>query len=169
MRKEIILPAGEYYIGDPCYIFYNSWDDILGVTGMFDNDISKYKGFRFFVGQTAYGDGMYLDNYGKEYPVDAGLIGILDIEMLRIDNRIQKEEIKEFGNIVSFDKEFLCIIEEGYFKFGNIEIETNWEDDDEYDDEDYDWDDDDDDDWDDDELDEHDKDYANFEHNHEER
>lgn len=177
MKKNIILPAGEYYIGDPCYLFDKSWNDILGVTDMFENDISNYHGHRFFVGNTAYGDGVYFDDKGRKYPIDSGLIGILSVSMIDIDNHIKKEEISEFGNLVVFENDFGCTIDNGYFLFGNIVIKTNdgWDEEEEdfWDYEDYD---EDDDFWDDEEEDEyitavtdpHDIDYANFEHNHEE-
>ena len=102
MRKGLILPAGEYYIGDPCYLFGKSWDDILEVTNVFENDVDEYKNHKFFVGNTAYGDGEYYDRNGHPYPVDSGLIGVFPIKVIEIDNHIKLEEILEYGNLVTF-------------------------------------------------------------------
>ena len=125
MRKGLILPAGEYYIGDPCYLFGKSWDDILEVTNVFENDVDEYKNHKFFVGNTAYGDGEYYDRNGHPYPVDSGLIGVFPIKVIEIDNHIKLEEILEYGNLVTFKEDFQCIVDDGYFDIGNIEIETN--------------------------------------------
>ena len=62
------LKKGKYYVGDPCYIFGKSWDKVLNDTDYFDNgEIVKVFSKDCIVGGTAYGDGIYTDNFGREY------------------------------------------------------------------------------------------------------
>ena len=80
------LKKGKYYVGDPCYIFGKSWDKVLNDTDYFDNgEIVKVFSKDCIVGGTAYGDGIYTDNFGREYNVDAGLIGVLPVSLISID------------------------------------------------------------------------------------
>lgn len=90
------FPAGKYYIGDPCYVF---GDDVWskGCDQMFDQgrSVDKDSGgvlvevvgdngktYRWWQADTDYGDGVYKDQYGHEYGVDAGCIGIVPYECL---------------------------------------------------------------------------------------
>lgn len=133
------LKKGKYYIGDPCYIFGDSWIDVLEKTNYFDNgEILKLYGKKCAAGNTAYGDGTYRDNYGREYGVDAGLIGIMPVSLLSIDKEYTISKInKEKGmHIVEFKEDFEVSINKGIFTFGDIIIDTanDSEDDDDYDD-----------------------------------
>ena len=93
--------AGVYYIGDPCYIMNrDTWSDFCNLVfkNLFDQDEPKFKDQLFFMTNPKYGDGTYYDNYGKEYFVDSGCIGIFPEEL------IEKEAVG--GHIVIFDKDF---------------------------------------------------------------
>ena len=59
------MPAGTYYIGDPCYIFEKSWDKVLNETNYLQND--TLFGKPVCIDSTAYGDGLYTDNFGQDY------------------------------------------------------------------------------------------------------
>lgn len=90
------FPAGKYYIGDPCYVFEDDvWQkgckqmfkDGRSVTdqegGVFIEVIGDNgKIYCWWQADTDYGDGTYKDQYGYEYGVDAGCIGIVPFEML---------------------------------------------------------------------------------------
>lgn len=68
---EITVPAGEYFLGDPCYPFphdgeyKDDWSALLNSTtreltdgGYFDgNPIGEVRGFKILAFNTAYGDG----------------------------------------------------------------------------------------------------------------
>ncbi len=118
------LPAGTYYIGDPCYVFNNKdWDrickeclDELGIISIF-----KHK---FFMEGTTYGDGTYHDNFGRNYPVDAGLIGAVPIEL------IAKKYMRVGMAFITFDKELFIEYNDGNFTFGDIVIKTRYDDED---------------------------------------
>lgn len=86
------LPAGTYLVGDPCYAFDHAtrqnWLDWLhdawqGVDAdrltILDGRIN---GMRIAASRTAYGDGEYYDQDGYVYPVDAGLLGAVPVDLL---------------------------------------------------------------------------------------
>lgn len=125
------LPKGKYYVGDPCYIFGESWSDVLAETDFFDAE--TLRGKPVCAGGTAYGDGLYEDNCGREYWVDSGMIGILPVSLLRIDKKKTLKEIKasEGMHIIEFTEETEVACDNGVFRFGNIVIDTRDDDDEE--------------------------------------
>ena len=80
------MKTGKYYIGDPCYVVedQNDWIKLLEDTNYFKNKNQSYKGQPIYCGGTAYGDGCYESNKGKCYGVDAGLLGIMPVEVIDI-------------------------------------------------------------------------------------
>lgn len=127
------LKAGQYWIGDPCYVFPNDgpmkdkWDEILAASDFFEKEmpaeIDNGK-IQVWASFTAYGDGCYLSNMGDEFPVDAGLIGIVPLETIeylgRADNNLNK-----LGLFVTFHEDFTIHAEAGRFRFCDIIIDTN--------------------------------------------
>ncbi len=105
------LPAGTYYIGDLCYalpdsVYYGYWEN----TG-FKDGRHKVGDYPFAVWGTAYGDGVYLGSDGKDYPVDAGIIGIADIRLCKKDIQEGMTKYKCIDlNVVRFMKpvHFTC-------------------------------------------------------------
>ena len=129
MTTKHILPAGKYYIGDPCYVVAdNLWDKLIDSTGCFGLDLENvtnwndgkffYKALPCFASGTAYGDGVYRDGMGGKYPVDAGLIGIMPVENC-------KKSGLNLGRIVEFLHSFEVWEDNGIFHFGHIRIDTN--------------------------------------------
>ena len=124
--------AGKYFVGDPCYVIRNDeWEDILKYTQFFGAfGIGQWggfwKGYKMFSASTAYGDGCYTDNEGREYGVDAGMLGIVPYEYITEFGDI------DCGNIIEFEKDFeVEMIDKGVFKFGSIVIDTLGADEDE--------------------------------------
>jgi hypothetical protein len=94
MTRKHILPAGTYFIGDPCYIIRDDddWEKIGNATNWFgcDDDIAfpdppkdwddglyHWNGNPCFASHTRYGDGVYVISKGKrEIWVDSGTIGV---------------------------------------------------------------------------------------------
>ena len=135
MTKKYTFPAGEYYVGDPCYAIDNAvWDDLIAVTGCFGynpDDLSDwndglyhYKYRPCWCHGTAYGDGMYRGSDGYHYAVDAGLIGIIPIEAVDMSELTSLIDFTGF-RIKTFDKDFEVWYNDGVFHFGNIRIKTN--------------------------------------------
>jgi hypothetical protein len=122
------LKKGKYYIGDPCYIFGDSWVEVLNQTDYFnDGEIVKAFGKDCIAGGTSYGDGIYKDNHKRKYWVDAGLMGCLPISLINKDKKYTKKNIEESEgmHIIDFKEDFEVSISSGIFKFGNIIIKTN--------------------------------------------
>jgi hypothetical protein len=93
--KQRILPAGKYIIGDPCYLFDDAWDDILGENEFFELDLDKQQINKLGVAvmSTEHGDGSYYDSNDFEYSVDAGLIGIMPYELLDWGNTMSEDSL----------------------------------------------------------------------------
>ncbi len=125
-----MFPAGKYYVGDLCYAIDDSeWDDFCNLTIVGERVLDgefPWKGSALYTHGTFYGDGTYIDNHGREYGVDAGLIGVLPAHL------ISKSEYGNFedpenglGHIIEFTKPFECGYEDGTFIIGDdIEIPT---------------------------------------------
>lgn len=127
--ETVTVPAGKYFLSDPCYVIQDDeWDGWLTATGN-DNRQSV------FIGQTptgawamafstAFGDGVYADGQGRTYGVDSGMIGLVPVDY----NPTAGEEIVEFATDVE------CYIEEpgsGHIlHFGSVAIRTGDTDDD---------------------------------------
>lgn len=134
---SVTMPAGEYYVGDPCYAFDNHkrWMKWLKDA---DFDATPYP--RYLLAEvegrpvlgigTAYGDGAYSGTDGFEYGVDAGLLGVVPVEVAE-DNALYA--MKK----TTFDKPFTCSYDEGTITLGHIVIETG--DDEDYYNEDGEW------------------------------
>lgn len=76
------LPAGDYYMGDPCYVIAEElWDKFCDAYQAVDDGVFEFEGHKVFVCSTQYGDGSYYDNLGKEYGVDAGIIGLIPVAL----------------------------------------------------------------------------------------
>lgn len=123
------LKKGLYYVGDPCYIFDKSWQDVLKTTNFFRNNTMIF-GEDCLIGNTAYGDGTYFDQLKNKYFVDSGSIGILPISLINIDKKKTWQQIhrSDFMHMHEFTEDFEVSVENGVFKFGNIIINTNQED-----------------------------------------
>ena len=158
MFKSInILPAGTYYVGDPCYAVPDEWwQDVLEETGYlglyatlesmkenrysYDGDLFgmwEYKGYTIAGASTKHGDGTYKDQNGNCYGVDSGTIGVVPVAMIRADDLLWIKA-KPDGQIVTFPYSFTVTrAEDGMINVGHISIDTDPDyEEDEYDDED---------------------------------
>lgn len=122
------MPAGRYYVGDLCYVMHDVWDEVCDL--MFRNaclrgEYGKFKlkdGREFAVYSTAYGDGLYYDGSGREYSVDAGVIGCI----LESDIRDPHPSVAiEGGNVIDFAKDFDTSEDRGVIRFGDVYIDTD--------------------------------------------
>jgi hypothetical protein len=138
-KVEVIVPKGIYVIGDPCSAVPNDdWDDLLASCNYFQSPIGYVRrGFtdKVFVLAfgTKWGDGCYAGSDGHEYPVDAGLLGLVPVEIVE---ELVDHDGDYDGVIVKFDRDTLCIDDgSGKLKFGHITIDTDPEDPEEEEDE----------------------------------
>lgn len=134
------MPAGKYLVGDLCYVMHPEWDDAcdLFFAGRDDHGCNQGEfqlpdGRRFASYNTKYGDGTYTDQFGNNYPVDAGLIGCI-----RVDDVNDPDAWLEGMHVHEFTSPFEVYYENGTIHVGHIAVDTAgyWEDDeDEYNDE----------------------------------
>ena len=118
------MPAGDYYVGDLCYVMHDRWDEVCNL--LFSNGRGKSHdgehtlsdGTRFAIYGTAYGDGEYYDEQGNSYSVDAGMIGcILVSDIVITDNSVENQNI-DLGMVHTFPHDF----ETGYADYGVIDF-----------------------------------------------
>lgn len=136
-----MFPAGTYYVGDLCYVMHDKWDKFCDATIKNDTCLDGQfiiDGVMVASYGTKYGDGQYLDQEGRNYPVDAGLIGCI-----RVDE-ISPDEIHnvQSGQLITFTKPFKTgSDEDGTIWFGEVRIQTGdteeeeddyWEEEDDY-------------------------------------
>lgn len=124
---SVTMPAGRYYVGDPCYAFadHGDWMEWLTAAGIDEQPIPKYmvadfKGYPVIGVGTAYGDGCYYGDDGNEYGVDAGMIGAVPVEVAT-DGPLSAMQL------VVFSEPFEVVWEEdrGTISIGHISIETD--------------------------------------------
>lgn len=105
MNKVTIKSSKGFYIGDICYALN---DDLYHkVWGAADYKDGKYAdpktGAEFAVAGTAYGDGEYQDNHGNRYPVDAGVIGLVPLELVEEEGYADLGHVEETPGEATFE------------------------------------------------------------------
>jgi hypothetical protein len=128
------LPAGKYWIGDPCYVLADKegidfdWNEFCRFcfdgddSGRSNEGVVDHQGIEFAFHGTAWGDGCYSDEYGNSYGVDAGVLGCIPIEA--IEGKIDPEWMYRLGTVHDFEDDFESSYNDGTITFGHIEIET---------------------------------------------
>lgn len=130
-----LFPAGEYYIGDPCYVVPDKeWLPLLERTGYFGNHFSPeytdglflYKGQHAFAHSTRYGDGCYdLNGAGSSefnmIGVDAGLISVIPLKTI---DASKMEYALGLGQKIKMGLDFWVWYEDGVFHIGHFTIDT---------------------------------------------
>lgn len=117
MVDALITSEKGFYIGDICYalddkLYHGEWGERHG----YEDGIFAAPGtdLIFAVASTAYGDGEYYGNDGSVFPVDAGNIGAVPLELV-------KEGVVEncdFGCIVNVPGTLHFTAKEGIFLIG---------------------------------------------------
>ena len=123
-----VFPPNKYCIVDLCYVLKNHWDEFCSKTIKGDEVLDgefDISGARVVSFVTAYGDGTYHDNHGREYSVDAGLIGMVSVEDLeKLGYTSWAEDVDGLGNVVEFSKVFRCYNDSGVLVFGDVRVDT---------------------------------------------
>lgn len=128
-----MMPSGKYYVGDLCYVMTDAeWEQFCKITfdgpKVLDGEFELPDGRKFATYCTAYGDGVYHDQYGYSYSVDAGLIGCIKVEDIKAE---KYDNLLDLGAIVDFERPFVTSGGrgekdwEGVIQFGHIMIETD--------------------------------------------
>ena len=129
-KVEVEVPAGRYILGDPCYAVPDDeeWMELLESCDYFNTPIGTIrrngaglKPFKIVAFSTRWGDGCYRGTDGNSYPVDAGLIGLVPVEVIGMDALRD-----DLCTVVTFDKPTKCSSDgEGKLRFGHITIDTD--------------------------------------------
>lgn len=120
MIKGAIKSDKGFYVGDICYALAEDvYHGVWGGAGYEDGKFTEpATGREFIVAGTADGDGVYLDQSGRPYIVDAGNIGIVPLELLdkggfaNLSDKLQDEPL---GLIVRTPGEATFEAESGVF------------------------------------------------------
>mgnify|MGYP001000765542 CR=1 FL=1 len=131
MAIYCVLPAGTYWIGDPCYTFPNEgnfrgkWNELLEVTEYFTISFGELDNgkIKVWADNTAYGDGEYTSSEGHRFGVDSGLLGIIPKETTDYLGK-DVEKLERLGLFKTFDQPFTIQFCDGYFEFGELTILT---------------------------------------------
>lgn len=129
---EVTVPPGTYVVGDPCYAVPNDrWHEWLDASDMGPVNHSREHVLcadldgRTCVGvSTAFGDGSYPDNLGNGYGVDAGLIGLVPIELVDRETWSYAPGGWMEPVIMTFDKPVTCYYDDGTIHLGDLVIKT---------------------------------------------
>ena len=120
------LPAGTYVVGDPCYSMgdHENWMDWLERADYMNQPLvllARTPNGTAVGISTASGDGTYRGSDGNDYPVDAGMIGVVPlVDAYNIENVTGR-----LGHIVTFDHDFTMERDEdGVIHIGGLEIPT---------------------------------------------
>ena len=145
LDSATLLAAGEYFVGDPCYVLTEEngfkGRQILEETKIFnaygDNErdplpreaqhgLFEIGDYRIGVSSTHGGDGCFEDPKGRSYPVDAGMLGVIPAGAIKNRASIKPNgDYTPLGHIVEFTKPFTVDYEDGVIKFGDtVEIDT---------------------------------------------
>lgn len=115
----VTCPEGAYYVGDPCYGASDGrWDAWLKDSDYFRRPLARDLGAWAVAFGTAYGDGTYTDNEGREYGVDAGLLGVIPVNFAGGSTSLHGMWR------IEFPKPFDCWVEDGVVHLGHIIIDT---------------------------------------------
>ena len=111
--KGTIASKKGFYVGDICYVLADKlYHGVWGKNGYKDGEyIDPETGLKFAVAGTAYGDGEYEGSDGVFYGVDAGVIGIVPLEL------VEKVRGLENGSVHESAGEAEMEAEDGVFKF----------------------------------------------------
>ena len=121
---ETILPPGEYWIGDPCYVISNDhWHDFIRAIDE-DTGNADYEGHRAAVYHTQFGDGSYADNRGRTYGVDSGQLAAVPVSLIKAHGR-NHHRLDELGRRMNTHAPIMCRDDgSGILRFGNLTINT---------------------------------------------
>lgn len=125
---QATVPAGEYFLGDPCYTIkdHDRWMQLLESCNYFSvedgkgSPIGELDGHQVLAFGTAYGDGCYTDQYGAEYGVDAGLIGLVPVALIDA----KRKDLERDGQFVTFKTSVTCSTDGETLRFGKYVIKT---------------------------------------------
>lgn len=136
-QEKFTLPAGAYYIGDPCYILNDEIYHKILMPLVFESLRNRRNAYEFYsnpnneytqrgvVMHTLEGDGLYPSNTGLFFAVDSGQIACIDMACIGITEDIDYAVSKNSVCIYNFNKPFNCVrYDNGVLRFNSVSINT---------------------------------------------
>lgn len=124
---EVLVPAGTYYIGDPCYAIGDSpiYEEAWANTGYSTPAVYRSEQGIVYIDATSYGDGGYSGSDGFEYSVDAGVISVISREIIQewMDSQGDFTPLEDTiygGKLHTFLHPVRCIFGDGEFEFQDM-------------------------------------------------
>lgn len=110
--KGTITSEKGFYVGDICYVLGDKlYHGIWGASGYDDGEHTDPEtGLKFAVAGTAYGDGEYEGSDGKYYGVDAGVIGIVPLELVEKKRGLKLGSVHECAGTAEMKAEDGCFV-----------------------------------------------------------
>lgn len=136
MTEGRIFSNKGFYIGDICYVLGEKlYHDFWGTQNKYSSGVYRNvlgTGLGFAVSHTKYGDGIYNDQRGHQYYVDAGVIGAVPLELIEQYGRT--DDSQDLGRTITFDDgerhKLDFHAEDGFFDilcdYRHYYIDTKW-------------------------------------------
>lgn len=127
---RVSVPAGTYFLGDPCYaVPADAWAPLIENAGMFDAQPVGIVHGQQVLAFHAFGSSNGTDQAGREYTVDTGLIGLAPLALYGgPDAKYPPEFMEELGRIVTFKEPVYCTDGtrdvDGVLRFGSYVIKA---------------------------------------------
>lgn len=121
---RVVVPAGEYVLGDPCYSVPEArWSELLHSCGYFDEcPVGRIDDREVLAFGTAHGDGCYRGPGGAELCVDSGLIGLVPADL----PGLRDEYARDLTCRVRFSRPAVCErTADGVLYFGSFCVDTS--------------------------------------------
>lgn len=131
VTQKVIVPAGTYMVGDPCYNVPNErWMEWLEAADFRDKPrehvlVAELDGYPIVGVSTATGDGSYFDQTNREYGVDAGMIGLVPFAFASMKYGMSdQQEAAGIAHKIVFDESVECYYDKGVIHIGSLAIDT---------------------------------------------
>lgn len=116
------VPAGTYFLGDPCYaVPPEQWRQVVDSWFEAHGPVARLSNGRVLGFNTMYGDGGCLDQFGHNYAVDSGNIGLTPES---IGWSKPADALANLGRVVTFNEPTHAISLDGSLTFGPYRIDT---------------------------------------------
>lgn len=129
------MQAGEYFVGDLCYVMHPEWDEVCSIIiddhTCKEGEFTLADGRRFAIYNTAYGDGTYRSNKGHSISVDSGSIGCIKVDDIT-DDTYDRDLLERLGAFVTFDYDFDTENDRGTICIDDIKVYTETDPDEDY-------------------------------------
>ena len=121
-KYEQEFGPGEYFVGDPGYIFKDQelWMKLLKKTKYFDTSSQMINDTPIFCHSTYGGDGTFeCSKTDKKFVVDSGNLGIIPTSLITEIPGMSLAGTKGLGYVAKFPRKFVARADKGVFQFGS--------------------------------------------------